>query len=622
MAATETRSTSRRARRVIVVGAGAAGLSAALAACEARVPVLLVSLGPARRSPSVALQGGIAVASGDDGDDARAHFDEVVAAGGFRAEQPPLLGMCEAAPRIVDLLDRMGVPFARTPEGRVALRRSVGSLRRRAAHAGATTGQHVVQALDDQLRRWEGADVTDERGLGIAGEKMLQRLEGWELLSLVRDDDGVVVGIVAQELRTLRIKAFPGDVVCLATGGAGVVFGRAATASREATGAAAVAAFRQGAVLANAELLQLCPTAFDTADGAHPLGGCVRAAGGRVWLAKDPKDTRRPAEIAERERDYLLERLLPRLGNLAKDDEAARALLRAGADCADGARAYLDVTHLDARGIGSALASLFAHYTALSGENPLRQPARVAPALAGTLGGLWVDFEARTDGSIVRGSPRNHATSLPGLYAAGEVACQYSGACRLEDDVLLACAYSGGLAAGAMASYRDARAKSAFDLPISIFERAESSEQQSFDALLARGDDGAENVFSLHDELGTALRPLWAAEARPSAPALIAKLAEIEERLPSVRIAATGSRSNPDAEQARRLGAMLLLARVIVASTDARSDAGKEPRTTLAAHGGPGTVKIVHEVEYQCAGQRVRRSDAVDTRLATSSTAQ
>src|SRR5271157_5940108 len=175
-----------RQPKIIVVGGGLAGLSAAIRVAEAGVPVELFSIVPVKRSHSVCAQGGINAAKNTkgEGDSTWKHFDDSVYGGDFLANQPPVKRMCEAAPAIIDLLDRMGVPFNRTPEGVLDFRRFGGTLFNRTAFAGATTGQQLLYALDEQVRRYEA-------------EGKVTKYEGWEFLSGVIDDARVCRGICA-----------------------------------------------------------------------------------------------------------------------------------------------------------------------------------------------------------------------------------------------------------------------------------------------------------------------------------------------------------------------------------------------------------------------------------------
>src|SRR6204780_721050 len=198
-----TRSDSGKVRRVIVVGGGLAGLMTGIKLCEAGVPVDLFSLVPVKRSHSVCAQGGInaSVNTKGEGDSPQVHLEETAYGGDFLANQPPIKGMADAAPGIVYMLDRMGVPFNRTPEGLLDFRRFGGTLFHRTAFAGAPTGQQLLYALEEQVRRWETSEVVDEHGVSIPGEKMVRKFEFWDFVSLVVDDEGICRGIVAQDLK-------------------------------------------------------------------------------------------------------------------------------------------------------------------------------------------------------------------------------------------------------------------------------------------------------------------------------------------------------------------------------------------------------------------------------------
>src|SRR6186997_2025062 len=205
MAKTSIVTESGKVRRVIVVGGGLAGLMTVIRLCEARVPVDLISLVPVKRSHSVCAQGGInaSVNTKGEGDSPQVHLEETAYGGDFLANQPLVLGMAEAAPGIVHMLDRMGVPFNRTPEGLLDFRRFGGTLFHRTAFAGATTGQQLLYALDEQVRRYETLDVEDDRGVVIRGEKMVRKWELWEVIGLVLDEERRARGIVAQDLKSM-----------------------------------------------------------------------------------------------------------------------------------------------------------------------------------------------------------------------------------------------------------------------------------------------------------------------------------------------------------------------------------------------------------------------------------
>src|SRR3954452_20284569 len=181
------------AERYIVVGGGLAGLMTVIKLAEAGKHVDVFSIVPVKRSHSVCAQGGIngAVNTKGEGDHPDIHVKDTLKGGDFLAEQPPVRGMCYAAPAIIYLLDRMGVPFNRTNEGLLDFRRFGGTLFHRTAFAGATTGQQLLYPLDEQVRRYETVDVEDEKGIAVRGEKMVRKWELWDFLGLVLDDTGL-----------------------------------------------------------------------------------------------------------------------------------------------------------------------------------------------------------------------------------------------------------------------------------------------------------------------------------------------------------------------------------------------------------------------------------------------
>src|SRR4029077_20334499 len=227
--------------KIIVVGGGLAGLMATIRVAEHGVHTELFSIVPVKRSHSVCAQGGINAAKNlkGEGDSTWKHFDDTIYGGDFLANQPLVKGMCEAAPAIIDLLDRMGVMFNRTPEGLLDFRRFGGTLFNRTAFAGATTGQQLLYALDEQVRRFESEDK-------------VRKFEGWTFLSAVLDDAGISRGICAMNLKTTEVRTFPADATIISTRRIGPLF-RRSTNSVVCAGSAQSALFQQGACYANGE---------------------------------------------------------------------------------------------------------------------------------------------------------------------------------------------------------------------------------------------------------------------------------------------------------------------------------------------------------------------------------
>ena len=405
--------------KIIVVGGGLAGLAATIKIAEMGGHVDLFSIVPVKRSHSVCAQGGINAAKNlkGEGDSTWQHFDDTIYGGDFLANQPPVKGMCEAAPGIIDLLDRMGVPFNRTPEGLLDFRRFGGTLYNRTAFAGATTGQQLLYALDEQVRRYEA-------------EGKVTKYEAWEFLSAVIDDQRVCHGICALDLRSMAVHTFPAEAVIIATGGNGAIFGKS-TNSVVCTGSAQSALYQQGVYYANGEFIQVHPTCIPGEDKLRLMSESARGEGGRVWVPKQPGDKRDPKSIPEGERWYFLEEWYPKYGNLVPRDIATRAIHKVvyehhlGIDGQP--MVYLDLTHIDRATLDRKLEGILEIYEKFVGDDPRDTPMKIFPGMHYTMGGLWVDFEQRTN--------------VEGLYAAGECEYQYHGANRLGANSLVSCIY-------------------------------------------------------------------------------------------------------------------------------------------------------------------------------------
>ncbi|HEY2368353.1 MAG TPA: FAD-binding protein, partial [Polyangiaceae bacterium] len=432
------------------------------------------------------------------------------------------------------------------------------------------------------------------------------------------------------------VRAFPGDAVCLATGGCGIVFGRS-TNSVINTGTAASEAYQQGACYANGEFIQVHPTAIPGADKLRLISESVRGEGGRVWVPKDVKEKRPGRDVPESERDYFLETQYPGYGNLVPRDIASRALFK---KCFHEGRGiysprtqknelevYLDVTHLPREQLEKKLAGVLEIYDKFASEDPYENPMRVFPAVHYSMGGLWVDFERSSTGSLVKDSPRNQATNIPGVYAVGEADYQYHGANRLGANSLLSCIYGGLVGGPAIASYRKSLAKSATDAPRSLFDKAQKREEAKYEAILKM--EGEENPFQLHHDLAeTMLRDVTIERDNDTLAKVAAKIEETADKLQHASSLDSGKRANQSAQFVRHFQNMIVLTRVITEGALARNEsrgahfkpAFKERndadylRTTLAFHenGGP---KFVREFDYECAGEKIHVTDAVDTSL-------
>src|SRR5246127_3628894 len=465
--------------RIIIVGGGLAGLMATIRVAEAGVPVDLFSIVPVKRSHSVCAQGGINAAKNQkgEGDTTQKHFDDTIYGGDFLANQALVKRMCEAAPGIIDLLDRMGVMFNRTPEGLLDYRRFGGTLYHRTAFAGATTGQQLLYALDEQVRRHES-------------EGRVSKREGWTFLSAVIDPTGVGRGICAMDLRSMEVKTFPADAVIFCTGGIGAIFGRS-TNSVVCTGSAQFALLPHGAGHANGEFIQVHPTAIPGEDKLRLMSESARGEGGRVWVPRNPTEKRAPKSIPEAERFYFLEEWYPKYGNLVPRDIATRAIHRIvyqeKLGIAGQAAVYLDVTHIPREILDKKLEGILEIYEKFCGVDPREEPMKVFPGMHYTMGGIWVNNE-------------DQATNVPGIYAAGECDYQYHGANRLGANSLVSCIFGGGIAGPAAVKYAKNLEKGADSTDSSVFDRERKRQEGKNQALTSQ--EGTENPIAIWREMG------------------------------------------------------------------------------------------------------------------------
>lgn len=524
--------------KVAVVGGGLAGLAAAMKIAEAGHEVDLISVVPVKRSHSVCAQGGIngAVNTKGEGDSPAKHLDDTVYGGDFLANQPPVKRMTEMAPEIIYLFDRMGVPFSRTKEGLLDFRRFGGTLHHRTAFAGASTGQQLLYALDEQVRKWETQGT-------------VRKYEGWEMLSLVLDDHQVCRGLIAMDLQSLELKAFKADAVIMATGGPGLIFGKS-TNSMTCTGSAVSACYQQGARYANGEFIQVHPTSIPGEDKLRLMSESARGEGGRVWVPRNDGDKRNPRDIPESERWYFLEEKYPAYGNLVPRDIATREIFQVcieGHGVAGENQVYLDLTHIPAETLTRKLGAILEIYEMFVGDDPRYVPMRIFPGVHYSMGGLWVDFEQRTN--------------IPGLFAAGE--CDYSihGANRLGANSLVSCVYGGFVAAPAAIEYAsnvergDAEANAIYD--------AELKRQQEINGSII-ASEGGENQYRLHEEMGRWMTEnVTVVRYNEKLKATDEKLLELMERYKKISINDSNLWATQAVPHARQLWNMLQLARVI-----------------------------------------------------------
>lgn len=524
-------------QKLIIVGGGLAGLMATVKAAEAGMRVDLFSVVPVKRSHSVCAQGGIngAVNTKGEGDSPWEHFDDTVYGGDFLANQPPVKAMCEAAPGIIHLMDRMGVMFSRTPEGLLDFRRFGGTQYHRTAFAGATTGQQLLYALDEQVRRWEAAGL-------------VQKFEHWEFTSVVIDDEGICRGIVAQDLRSMETRAFRADAVIMASGGPGIIFGKT-TNSVINTGTAASAIYQQGVYYANGEMIQIHPTAIPGDDKNRLMSESARGEGGRIWTYKDGKPW------------YFLEEKYPAYGNLVPRDIATREIFdvcvnqKLGIDGEN--KVFLDLSHKDPKELDVKLGGIIEIYEKFTGDDPRKIPMKIFPAVHYSMGGLWVDY--------------NQMTNIPGLFACGECDYQYHGANRLGANSLLSAIFGGMITGPKAIEYIKGLKKSAEDVSESAFSQEQKKQASKYESILKL--DGTENAYLLHKELGEWMtNNMTVVRYNDKLEQTIGKIKELKQRYQKININDTAQWNNAGVAFTRQLWNMLELAEAMTVGALLRNE--------------------------------------------------
>ena len=523
--------------KAIVVGGGLAGLMSTIKLAERNIPVDLISLVPVKRSHSVCAQGGInaALDTKGEGDSVEEHFYDTIYGGDFLANQTPVKGMVEAAPELIYTFDRMGTHFTRTSEGLLDLRRFGGTKKRRTVFAGATTGQQLEYTLDEQVRRFED-------------ERKVKKYEGWEFLKAVIDEKGICRGCIAQNLATMEIRAFRGDALIIATGGAGVIYGKSTNSSIN-TGSAASIIYQQGVGFANGEFVQIHPTAMLGDDKTRLMSESARGEGGRIWTYRDGKPW------------YFLEEMYPSYGNLVPRDIASRAIHKVCVDMGLGIdgknQVYLDLSHLDSDFLERRLGGILEIYEKFNGDDPKKVPMKIYPGIHYFMGGIHVDWK--------------HMTCVPGLFAAGECDYMYHGANRLGANSLLSAAYSGTVCGPAAADYINSLDHTANETDSGVFDEYLKKELKYDEEICSM--DGDENPYALHQEMGELMtRNVGIVRYNKALAETDIELQNIMERWHHIRMIDQGNYSNQTVMFVKQLKNMMELARVITLSALNRNE--------------------------------------------------
>jgi succinate dehydrogenase / fumarate reductase, flavoprotein subunit len=413
---------NKRKFKIIVVGTGLAGASAAATLAELGYQVDAFTFHDSpRRAHSIAAQGGINAAKNyrGDGDSVHRLFYDTIKGGDFRAREGNVHRLAQVSVDIIDQMVAQGVPFAREYGGLLDNRSFGGAQVSRTFYARGQTGQQLLLGAYQQLARQ----------IGLGGVRLFNRSELVDVVTV----EGRAAGIVTRDLMTGHIESHAAHAVVLATGGYGNVF-FLSTNAMNCNVTAAWRAHRKGAYFANPCYTQIHPTCIPQSDETQSKLTLMSESlrnDGRVWVPLNPDEQRPAHQVPEAERDYILERLYPSFGNLAPRDVSSRAAKRA-VDVGRGVGplkngVYLDfaaaIERLGKATVQERYGNLFEMYERIAGENPYDMPMRIYPATHYTMGGLWVDYELQT--------------TVPGLYAAGEANFSDHGANRLGASALM-----------------------------------------------------------------------------------------------------------------------------------------------------------------------------------------
>ncbi|HVM26535.1 MAG TPA: succinate dehydrogenase flavoprotein subunit [Mycobacteriales bacterium] len=518
----------------LVVGAGGAGLMAGAHLSGVCKTAVISKLYPPR-SHTGAAQGGIAAALGNIEEDHWVwHMFDTVKGGDYLVDQDAAEVLAREAIDAVLELEHMGLPFNRTPDGRIDQRRFGGHTRnfgegpvRRACYSADRTGHMILYTLYQQCIKNE-VEFFDE----------------FHMLDLLITDSGVCNGIVAMNVRDGEIHVFHAKTVVLATGGFGRCF-KITSNAMAATGDGTAVAFRRGIPLEDMEFYQFHPTGIYKlgillTEGARGEGGILRNASGERFM----------------------ERYAPTIKDLAPRDMVARAIyteIRQGRGCGpNGDHVLLDLTHLPPEQLDAKLPDITEFARTYLGIEPYTDPIPIQPTAHYAMGGIPTNIDAQV--------LRDNSTPVPGLFAAGEAACvSVHGANRLGTNSLLdinVFGRRGGVSAAAYASSADW-----VELPENPARDVEALLQ------LLRDGGGTESVAAIRH----ALQETMDANASVYRTEATLKQAEVDiaalkERYLRIGVADRGKRYNTELLEAVELGFLLDLAEVLVVSAKARNE--------------------------------------------------
>lgn len=435
---------NKRKYHVVVVGAGLAGASAAASLADLGYQVTCIVFHDSpRRAHSIAAQGGINAAKNyqNDGDSVHRLFYDTLKGGDYRAREANVHRLAEVSVNIIDQCAALGVPFAREYGGLLANRSFGGAQVSRTFYARGQTGQQLLLGAYSSLSRCVGQGTV----------KLVTEHEMSDLVVV----EGQAKGVITRDLKTGKLHRFSADAVILATGGYGNVF-NLSTYARGSNATAIWRAYKRGACFANPCYTQIHPTCIPVSGDYQSKLTLMSESlrnDGRIWVPKKKEDCKKnPADIAEADRDYFLERIYPSFGNLAPRDVSSRAAKRMcdeGRGVGDtGLGVYLDfadavqrygkqaaaraniaspsadkILELGKAAVAERYGNLFDIYKEITNESAYDQPMRIYPAVHYTMGGLWVDY--------------NLMSNVPGLFVLGEANFSDHGANRLGASALM-----------------------------------------------------------------------------------------------------------------------------------------------------------------------------------------
>lgn len=522
---------------VIVVGTGISGLMSAIMLARSGASVTMLSYYESMRSASCMAQGGINAAELRENDTPWKHFAETVAGGGWLADQTAIMEMCEFAPKIISMYDRLGVTFNRHADGSPDTRFFGGAKFRRTHYSDTMTGYQLLSTLDSQVRRYE------EQG-------RIKRISGRDFVCALIDDNGCCYGCIAQDIYTMKLESYTGAALVIATGGYADLYGWATTAVLS-NGAAAGQLMLQGVPVANPEFIQFHPTAMAEGDKPRLISESARGEGGRLWVPRNGKPW------------YFLEEMYPELGNLVTRDMASRAIYKVVMEMGlgiDGKRQVnLDITDLPNEVKEQKLSNVIDLYYKFCGEDPRQVPMRVFPAPHYSMGGIHVD--------------KMHRTDIKGLYACGECDFMYHGGNRLGGNSLLSATYSGYISANTILQDYEGG---------NLLQSGASSNTQWILKTVSKWEDemngyckrsGNESAGNISQELGEVLTA-HAGIIRYNShlkEALI-KIGEIKERWHRIAAPDQSSWANSSVITIRKLKSCIVLAEAVIAGALARNE--------------------------------------------------